>query len=171
MEVFNILWPCFFIVLLKISLFQIVKNGYLKDYLSIKQFCLGVISRFRIIYSENIFLILQSMFLIASQECVSTFASAIRIPGYPPYRHLVIFGWKYDRYKCYLLNTFHFLFAEPFPKHSSCPVHFFFSNYCVTCLCPWVWRMYDASEEMISPQCIVEGKGQLCRFCSLFQPL
>lgn len=37
-------------------------------------------------------LILQRMFLIALQEYVSTFASAIRIPGYRPYRRLVIFG-------------------------------------------------------------------------------
>lgn len=74
---------------------------------------------------RTFFKILQSMFLIALQECISTFASAIRIPGYPLYRHFVIFSWKYDRYKCYLLNTFHFLFAEPFPQHSSCPVHFF----------------------------------------------
>lgn len=171
MEVCNILWPCFSIILLKVSLFQIVKNGCLKDYLSIKQFLFG--SHFKIqnyLLRGHFFKILQSMFLIALQECVSTFASAIRIPGYPLYRHFVIFGWKYDRYKCYLLNTFHFLFAEPFPQHSSCPVHFF-SNYCVSCLCPRVWRMYDAGEETISPQCAVEGKGQLCRFGSLFQPL
>lgn len=73
MEVCNILWPCFSIILLKVSLFQIVKNGCLKDYLSIKQFLFG--SHFKI---QNY--LLRGHFLKYFKACFSLLCKNVSQP-------------------------------------------------------------------------------------------